>query len=302
MTQLTSHLLMIKPVRFQFNEQTSATNAFQQHDTTIDYSQDRALKEFNEMVRILHENKLHVLLYEDTAEPHTPDSIFPNNWFSTEENGLLVLYPMFAENRRLERRPEIIQSLSERYQLHDIIDLTGFEKENKFLEGTGSMVLDHDARICYACYSPRTDKEVLKEFGKLLGYEIIGFNALDKQGKPIYHTNVLMSVGESYLLICAEAIKDAYQLNQIKQSTSKTIIEITLEQMNAFAGNILEVENAAHERIILMSTSAYDALLPQQITELEKNARILAFPIPTIEQLGGGSVRCMLAEIFLPVK
>jgi hypothetical protein len=302
MSQLASHLLMIKPVRFQFNDQTSTTNAFQQHDTTIDYSQDRALKEFNDMVRILHDNKLHVLLYEDTAEPHTPDSIFPNNWFSTEENGLLVLYPMFAENRRLERRPEIIQSLSERYQLHDIIDLTRFEKDEKYLEGTGSMVLDHDSRICYACYSPRTDKDVLKEFGNVMGYEIIGFDAVDQNGMPIYHTNVLMSVGESYMLICAEAIKDNYQLQSIIQSTSKTIIEISLKQMNAFAGNILEVINADRERLILMSASAYEALQPLQITELEKNARILKFPIPTIEQLGGGSVRCMIAEIFLPVK
>lgn len=300
MSQTTNTLLLIRPVRFQYNKETADTNAFQNPDKLNEFAQDSALDEFNRMVKTLRENGVGAMVFDDTTEPHTPDSVFPNNWFSTHEEGSVVLYPMYAQNRRQERRHDIFDTLTQYFSLTDIIDLTYLEKEDKYLEGTGSMVLDRDARICYACLSPRTNKEVLQLWCNKLGYELNAFHAVDEKGNEIYHTNVMMCIGEHFLLYCDEAVKHDYERELIVQSTSKEIITISLKQMNAFAGNMLEVKNDKGESLLLMSDSAYDSLKPEQITRLEKYCRILHFNISTIEQHGGGSVRCMLAEIFLP--
>lgn len=302
MAQNTSHLLMIRPVSFGYNPETAVNNAFQKSEASSEQTQNQAVAEFNAMVQLLTENKINVMVIDDTPEPHTPDSIFPNNWFSTHEEGIMVLYPMYAENRRAERRHDIAQGMSELFKMEDIVDLTAAERENKFLEGTGSMVLDRDLRICYACISPRTDKQLLAEFGRKLGYELNIFHALDRNGNPIYHTNVVMSVGDRFMLVCMECIPNETERSLLKQSTSKELITITMEQMEHFAGNMLEVVNANGEHLLVMSTTAYNSLTPQQVTALEKYARILHTPLNIIEQNGGGSARCMMAEIFLPVK
>ena len=302
MSQTTSTLLMIRPVGFSFNEQTASTNAFQRSESRREDAQERALKEFNQMVKLLRDNDIKVITIEDTVDPHTPDSIFPNNWISTHEEGLVVVYPMHAQNRRYERRADIVQTLAEQFVMYDIVDFSASENENKFLEGTGSMVLDRDARICYACYSPRTDKELLEKFCNKMGYEMIAFNAVDQQNNPIYHTNVIMCVGEQFMVVCLECIPNKEQQHILIQSTSKQIIPISYEQMNHFAGNMLEVVNTKKEHLLVMSTTAYQSLKPEQITQLEKYVKILHSPIPTIEEHGGGSTRCMMAEIFLPAK
>jgi hypothetical protein len=300
MAQTTNTIIMIRPKAFMYNQETATTNAFQIGDIATENAQDLALKEFNAMVAELRANDVQVMVFDDRPNVDIPDSIFPNNWFSTHDDARVVIYPMQAANRRLERRHDIFDKLTTYFLLEDIIDLTAYEQEMKYLEGTGSMVLDRDTRICYACYSQRTHQDVLKAFADQMGFEIISFDAVDEKNQPIYHTNVLMCVGEKFLLYCAEAIKDSYQQQMIEQSTSKQIIKISLAQMNAFAGNMLEVKNNKGEALLLMSKSAYEALHPAQITQLEKYCKILAFNIPTIENLGGGSVRCMCAEVFLP--
>lgn len=302
MTQNTSNILMIRPVTFAFNEETAINNAFQQSDAQSAETQDLALSEFNNMVNLLMQNHVNVMVVDDTPEPYTPDSIFPNNWFSTHEEGIMVIYPMFAQNRRAERRADIAQFLSDKFTMYDMVDFTANEASNLFLEGTGSMVLDRDLRICYACLSPRTNKQLLIEFCNKLGYELMAFNAVDLQGSAIYHTNVVMAVGQDFLVICLECIKSPMERDLIIQSTSKQIIEISYEQLMQFAGNMLEVVNTKKEHLLVMSDTAYNSLTTLQITALEKYARILHPNIHTIETNGGGSVRCMMAEIFLPPK
>lgn len=293
---------MIRPVSFGYNPETAVNNAFQKSEAASEQTQNQAVAEFNAMVQLLTDNKVNVMVVDDTPEPHTPDSIFPNNWFSTHEEGVMVLYPMYAENRRAERRHDIAQGISELFVMDDIVDLTATESEGRFLEGTGSMVLDRDLRICYACISPRTDKQLLQEFGNKLGYELNIFHAVDRNGNPIYHTNVVMSVGDRFWVVCLDAVPNETERSLLRQSTSKELIPISLEQMEQFAGNMLEVVNTEGEHLLVMSTTAYNSLSPQQITSLEKYARILHTPLNTIEQNGGGSARCMMAELFLPVK
>ncbi len=292
---------MIRPVRFSYNEQTAESNSFQNIETKNHDVQQKALDEFDHMVDMLDENGITVFVVEDTIEPHKPDSIFPNNWVSFHENALVTLYPMQAKNRRLERRSDIIESLSQKFQIHDIIDLTAYEKENKFLEGTGSMVFDRDNKICYACISNRTNKELLEEFCKKFSYKLISFNAFDHAGIRIYHTNVVMCVGEKFMVICMDCIPDETKKMAIRNSTKKAVIEISLQQLHHFAGNLLEVKNKNGEHILVMSEQAFSSLLPEQIAQLNKFARILPVPLYTIESNGGGSARCMMAEIFLPI-
>lgn len=302
MPQNTQYVLMIKPVSFTFNTETAGTNAFQRSDQANASSQNLALAEFNALVQVLKDSSIHVMVVDDTEQPFTPDSIFPNNWFSTHEDGSMVVYPLYAANRRAERRADIAQMISDDFTMHDILDLTPAENEGKFLEGTGSMVLDRDLRICYACISPRTDKSLLVEFCNKMGYELIAFHAFDEQKQAIYHTNVVMSVGDNFMVICFDSITNEEEQHIIKQSTSKEVIEITMEQLNNFAGNMLELINKDGEHILVMSSRAYQSLTAQQITKLEKYARIIHTPLTTIENLGGGSARCMIAEIFLSKK
>ncbi|RZK48711.1 MAG: amidinotransferase [Pedobacter sp.] len=301
--QTTSNLLMIRPVNFEFNVQTAVNNKFQQVDDNPNNVQEKALLEFDNFVALLRKNDINVVVIEDTPDPITPDSIFPNNWISFHQDGSVYLYPMFSENRRPERRKDIIQNLSQHFQVNHQSDLSFFEQAGQFLEGTGSMVLDREHKIAYACMSIRTDAEVLAQFCALSGYKAVTFHAVDQTNFPIYHTNVMMCVGTKFILICAESIPDPherqYVLKQIA-ATGKEIIEISFTQMNHFAGNMLEVENNKGEKFIIMSEQAYQILNPQQIVSLEAYGKILHAPLYTIEKNGGGSARCMLAEIHLP--
>ena len=297
-------ILMIRPVDFGFNEQTAESNAFQNPDADQQIVQEKALAEFDNFVQILRDNGVDVTVIEDTPEPHTPDSIFPNNWVSFHENGDVFLYPMQAENRRLERREDIIRELEEKFKVGHVIDLSRFEKQGQFLEGTGSMVLDRENKIAYACLSPRTDADVLHAFCEHTGYKPVLFNAVDKNGKAIYHTNVLMAIAAKYVVICLEAITDDDEMEaviDVISSTEKEIIAISLEQMNRFAGNMLEVYNDKGESLIVMSQAASESLDDEQKEVLSSFSKPIFADISTIEQNGGGSVRCMMAEVWLPV-
>ncbi|WP_183572199.1 citrulline utilization hydrolase CtlX [Mucilaginibacter sp. X5P1] len=301
--QSTSHLLMIRPVSFGFNEQTAVSNAFQTKLGEKNEVQEKALTEFNNMVTVLRNNGVDVTVIDDTPEPHTPDSIFPNNWVSFHSDGNIFLYPMQAENRRLERREDIINQLEDCFKVHHIVDLSRFEHDHKFLEGTGSMVLDRIGKIAYACISPRTDKDVLAVFCEQTGYKAVCFDAVDEHGKAIYHTNVLMCVGSKFVVICLDSIPNPHErvtVIESLQSTRKEIIEISFEQMNQFAGNMLEVQNKNGEALIVMSQSAFKSLTEVQKTALGKHGRLIYSNINTIETNGGGSARCMIAEVHLP--
>lgn len=302
--QSTSSVLMIEPVAFRFNSETAANNYFQK-ETDQEDSQALALSEFRNMVNTLRSKSIKVEVIQDTPEPHTPDSIFPNNWISFHEDGSIVTYPMFAVNRRAERREDIIQYLQDRgLTVSRRIDYSSEELDQVFLEGTGSMVLDREHRRAYACLSPRTDQELFLRFCNDLGYKPIYFDAVHPVGTdmlPIYHTNVMMAIGTPYAVICLESIVDLSQRARVVQeleATAHEIIEISFEQMNQFAGNMLEVEGADGGLYLCMSQSAYDALSVRQRDQLAKYVTLLPIAIPTIEVLGGGSVRCMMAELF----
>jgi hypothetical protein len=302
MSQSTNNLLMIRPVAFGFNVQTAESNAFQNRDDDQKAVQQKAVHEFDGFVQVLRDNGVTVTVINDTPEPHTPDSIFPNNWVSFHDNGDIFLYPMQAENRRLERREDIIRKLEENFKANHVIDLSRFEAKTQFLEGTGSMVLDRENKIAYACLSPRTDAEVLKAFCDYTGYKAVTFDALDQNGQAIYHTNVLMAIGSKFTVICLDSITNNTEketvINSLK-STDKEIIEITFDQMNHFAGNMLEVKNNAGETLVVMSHAAFNSLTADQKTSLEKYGKLVYADITTIETNGGGSARCMMAEVHL---
>lgn len=302
--QSTCHLLMIRPVNFGYNEETAGSNAFQQRDPEGFLVQEKALNEFNNMVSLLRENGADVTVIDDTEEPHKPDSIFPNNWVSFHADGNVFLYPMQAENRRLERREDIVSKLEDHFAAKHIIDLSRFEHENKFLEGTGSIVLDRENKIAYACLSPRTNRQVLNLFCGQAGYTPICFDAVDERNQAIYHTNVLMCVGSKFAVICLESVPNPHEktvLTESFKSTGKEIIHISFEQMNRFAGNMLEIKNQSGETLIVMSKNAYQSLLSNQVKALEKHGKLIYSDLNTIETNGGGSARCMMAEVHLPV-
>lgn len=306
-SQTTDQLLMIRPVDFKYNVQTAENNKFQQQSAQNQESayndvHRQALKEFDDFVNLLRANEITVTVIDDTLEPETPDSIFPNNWISFHHTGEVFLYPMFSENRRSERREDIVNTLAKTFKVASIKDLSGYEAENVFLEGTGSMVLDRENRIAYACLSLRTDKKVLEDFCTKSGYTAITFHATDADGFPIYHTNVMMCVGNQFAVACLETIKEEEEKKNLKKSlhgNGKEIIEITLDQMNHFAGNMLQVKNKASQHLLVMSEQAYLSLTKKQVNALEKYSKLIYSPLYTIEKNGGGSARCMLAEIHL---
>jgi hypothetical protein len=305
-SQLASAVLMIRPARFESNPLTAESNRFQvSQEASPEQQQRSAVAEFEALGRVLEENGVTVIRIDDTAEPHTPDSIFPNNWVSFHADGTVVLYPMEAANRRTERRQDIIDSLSRDhgFQVSEIIDFSSHENEGHYLEGTGSMVLDRVNRVAYACLSSRTHLDVLGEFAQRMDYDITAFDAVDKDGAAIYHTNVLMNVGESLAVICADTITRPDQREAVLQRLAETgheIVMLTHEQLEAFAGNMLELRTATGERLIAMSTRARESLTTGQIDTIEKYGTIVNADIHTIEDSAGGSVRCMLAEIHLP--
>jgi hypothetical protein len=293
-------ILMIEPSSFGFNEETAANNFFQQQKE-VDSPQENALKEFHDFVTILRSQDIAVLTVRDTRSPKTPDSIFPNNWISFHEGGRIVLYPMFAKNRRAERKQTVLDAVAKHIGVKETIDLTDFEASGKFLEGTGSMVLDRQHHLAYACLSPRTDADVLDIFCSKMGYQPVIFHAQDQQGNEIYHTNVLMCIADKYVVICLEAIRDEEErrsLREIFNKTGKEIIDISYHQMNHFCGNMLQVENRKGNQYLVMSTQAYNALSSEHRDRLSSYNPILHSQIDTIETLGGGSARCMMAEMY----
>lgn len=300
MQQTTSHILMIQPVNFSFNAETAVNNTFQVKGND-DNTRQKALEEFENFVSLLRQHNIDVTVVKDTPFPYTPDAVFPNNWISFHKN-IICLYPMFATNRRRERKPALIQMLKDKYNIEEIIDFTHYEKENKFLEGTGSMVLDRANRIAYACLSPRTHIDILDDFCRQMKYLPVIFNAADANNIPIYHTNVMMCVADQYAVICLESIRDNVQRKNIKSTismTGKKIIPISFSQMNHFAGNMLQVENANGDKFLVMSSQAYHSLTHKRVKELEQFNPIIHAPLTTIETNGGGSARCMMAEIYI---
>jgi len=303
--QATNRIIMIEPVAFGFNPETAVNNYFQQEQNAQDYTiQQQALEEFTGMVQLLREKGLEVLVYRDTLEPHTPDSIFPNNWISFHEDGRVVLYPMYAPNRRAERRTDIIQDvLGKRFNTTTMVDYSRYEHENRFLEGTGSMILDRENKIAYAALSERTDKSLFRQFCDDLGYLPLSFSAYqhvkDKR-LPVYHTNVLMCVADEFVVVCMDSIDNEIEKDMLKTSfreTNKAIIEISEMQMHQFAGNMLQVKNNANDVFLVMSQTAYESLTTWQIDKLRRYNELIVCPVPTIEKYGGGSVRCMMLEI-----
>ena len=294
---------MIRPVNFDYNAETAENNAFQVMSNTEDV-QSKAVKEFDDFVSLLRQNKVDVTVVDDTPEPHTPDSIFPNNWISFHEDGTLLMYPMFATNRRAERKVHVLQKIYQQFHVSKQIDLSGYENEGLFLEGTGSMVLDRDNKIAYACLSPRTNIEMLNTFCKKMNYEPVTFTAVDNKDQLIYHTNVMMCVADKYVVICLDSITHKEEKRNVIETirrTNKKIIEINFEQLNHFAGNMLQVENKNGEKLLVMSIQAYQSLTEEQLNKLNAYNRIIYSSLNTIETNGGGSARCMMAEIYLPV-
>lgn len=298
--QSTDEVLMIRPCSFGYNPQTAANNAFQKKGCE-NQAQERALAEFDAYVELLRSEGVKVNVVEDTPQPHTPDSIFPNNWFSTHSDGTLVLYPMFAPNRRQERKSGVMDYLISNLDVCNILDLTGYESKNQFLEGTGSMVIERAGGVVFACRSPRTSENVLQELCKPFGWNYVLFNAFDGNGGAIYHTNVMMCIGTAIAVICLESITDTAERERVVSELKrlgKRIVEISAEQMGCFAGNMLEL-NAAGQPLMIMSATAKNSLNKNQIEQIESACKIVAPHLETIEVNGGGSARCMLAEIYL---
>ena len=307
-SQITDSIFMVRPVHFYRNEQTAVNNFFQHDQENIkpEEIQTRALEEFDLFVNKLRLNNIHVEVFEDITSGETPDSIFPNNWLTMHDDGVILTYPMFAENRRKERRDDIIEQLKKEFFVHEIRTFASWEEKDKFLEGTGSLILDRPNRIVYAALSDRTSPAVLQDFCNTVGYTPVEFSAMQSvngERLPIYHTNVMMSIGENFAVVCLECIDDPVERAKVDfnlKKTGKEVIEISEEQVNNFGGNILQVRNANGKPIIVMSEAAFNSFSPKQLKALQKHGSILHSPIPTIEKFGGGGVRCMMAEIFLP--
>lgn len=306
--QTTSTILMVRPANFGFNPETAENNFYQQQDGRDSIEINRlAQAEFDGFVQLLRDHGVRVLVIDDTSEPRKTDAIFPNNWFSTHEDGKIILYPMFSPNRRLERRKDIIEWLiNNGFKVNEIIDLSFFEKYQQYLEGTGSLILDRVNHIAYACKSERTHPVPLEYFGRLMDFEVVDFTATQSiEGKisPIYHTNVMMHVGTDIAIVCLESISLASERLKVQvylEKTGKKLIPISAKQKFQFAGNMLEVKNQKGEKFTVMSDAAFQSLADAQRNSISKYTKIIIPKIPTIEKIGGGSARCMMAEIFLP--
>jgi hypothetical protein len=309
--QITSKVLMVRPIDFKLNEQTAVNNYYQQEidDLSDKGAQNRALQEFDEFVQMLRDHGITVTVIRDRPDAETPDSIFPNNWVTFHHDGTVALYPMFAENRRLERRADILETLrSEGHIVENVKDFSAFEDQSKFLEGTGSMILDRDYHIVYAAISDRTDPEVLDRFCEEFSYKPITFTAyqsVEGERLPIYHTNVMMSLTDKLSVICLTSIDDPQERKSVEETllgSGKEICEISEAQVSQFAGNMLSLNNDKGEEFLIMSTAAHNSLSKKQIAQIEKYYTILSSSLDTIETLGGGGARCMMAEVFLPTK
>jgi hypothetical protein len=303
---VASTILMIRPAAFGFNAETAIDNFFQSGSSLSPQQvQKNALVEFDNMVATLKNHDIIVLVIDDTKEPAKPDAVFPNNWLSTSPQGVVSVFPMYAPSRRTEKREDILQWLATEFVVTDLQDWSEYEVEGRFLEGTGSMVIDYENRMIYASASERTSIAVLEKYIAANNYQAIVFLATDKNGNPVYHTNVVMTLGEHFAILCEEAIDEEWELIAIRQildSTGHTIIPISKDQLHAFAGNMLQVKNKKGENFLVLSQTAFDSLRKEQKQMLEAYAQLLPVAVPTIEQVEGGSVRCMMAEIFLERK
>jgi hypothetical protein len=303
---LASTILMIRPAAFGFNKQTAENNFFQSPSSlTAAQLQQKALQEFDNMVAVLRSRDINVFVIDDTKEPVKPDAIFPNNWLSTSPDGIVCVFPMYAPNRRLEKRDDILELIADRFVVNDLQDWSEYEVEGLFLEGTGGMIIDYENKIIYACVSERTQGPLLEKFAAANGFNAFLFTAKDKNDQTIYHTNVMMALGDNFAILCEESIADKSELIAIRQlleSTNHTIFPIRIDQMHSFAGNMLQVKNNKGEKFLIMSQMAYDSLRKEQRQMLEAYSTLLPIAVPTIEEVEGGSVRCMMAEIFLEKK
>jgi len=309
MGQATNSILMIRPINFGYNEETANDNHYQIKNSIIKNSNESAQNEFDNMVKNLKQNGISVHVFQDDENDYTPDSIFPNNWISFHENGDVGLYPMYAKNRRLERRPEVLEFLEEEgFGIENIVDYSGAESENKFLEGTGSMILDRENRVAYCSISNRSNEDLFIEFCEDFEFTPVLFNSFQSVGNdrlPIYHTNVMMCVATDYVIICLDSIDDNKQRKNVSDfinDSGKKLIEISENQVESFAGNMLELVNDKGESVLVMSKSAEDSLNMNQKNTITNYSIIVSCDINTIELCGGGSARCMMAEIFLPKK
>jgi len=308
--QSTDTLMMVRPVQFRFNEQTAINNYYQKAIDGLSEAeiQSQASEEFETFVEKLRAKNIKVVVVDDTPEPSTPDSIFPNNWVSFHEDGRVGLYPMCAVNRRAERRNDILEQFREKEKLRitEIIDFSEHETESRFLEGTGSMILDRPNKLAYAAISVRTNEMVLDEFCKKFNYKAVKFTAnqtFKGTRLPIYHTNVMMCIANEFAILCSNSIDEASEKKAVIESLEKTgkeVIEISEEQKHRFAGNMLQVNGSDGNPYLVMSAAAHQSLNEKQITRIEKYCEILSSSLDTIEALGGGSARCMMAEVFLP--
>lgn len=307
MTKQTAGIvLMIRPASFGYNAETAASNVFQGNVSLSEQEvQQKAVQEFDAFVEQLRSHQVNVVVVEDIPSPPKPDALFPNNWFCTLPDGTVATFPMFAANRRIEVRSDLIQTLKDDFIVSNVEDWTVYNAEKIYLEGTGSMIIDHPNKIIYACLSPRTDKALLSRFCEAHGYQPVTFFSKDDNGTNVYHTNVIMHLGEGYAVICLSSIKDENERNEVAatlQRTGHEIIDITMQQVHHYAGNMLQVKNENGGLYTILSQSAFDSLTDDQKEQLHKYTQLLPVNIPTIETVGGGSVRCMMAEIFLEKK
>lgn len=300
--KITDTVLMVRPAAFGYNAETAANNFFQKQSALLPQElQQRALEQFDGMVDVLRSCDINVIVIEDTGHPMKPDAIFPNNWLCANNN-LLSVFPMYARSRRLEKREDILQQLANQFMVKDVHDWSEFEAEGMFLEGTGSMVIDHQHRIVYTCLSPRTHQSLVEKFAAANDFRAITFTAHDEKGRLIYHTNVMMCIGEGFAVLCPKAITDHIEriaVAQLLETTGHENIYISFNQLGAFAGNMLHLKNRDGEKFIVLSQTAFDSLSKDQIEKLQKYGRLLPVNVSVIEQVEGGSVRCMMAEIFL---
>ena len=308
--QITNDIMMIRPVAFHMNEQTAVNNYYQRKEKGVsaDDVQKEALEQFDTFVKVLRNEGVNVTVFDDTISPATPDSIFPNNWISFHQDGTIRLYPMYAENRRLERRDDILDELKQSFNVNDVVSFTDWETKGYYLEGTGSLLLDRQNKIAYAAISERTMPEVLEDFCQEAGFDPVAFHALqtvNDERLPIYHTNVMMCLGETFAVVCLNSIDDENERSNLVQSlerTDKEVIDITEQQKEHFAGNMLQVLGSNDQRLVVMSSAAFHSLNDDQKDRLSNHGKLVHSDIHTIEKLGGGSARCMMAEIFNPKK